>query len=38
MNKEERIAKYIDVFGNSQHAIPVEDLDAIGFFYRSGVY
>ena len=32
MNKEERIAKYIDLFGNSQLAIPVEDLDYIGFF------
>ena len=32
MNKEERIAKYIDLFGNSQLAIPVEDLDNIGFF------
>ena len=32
MNKEERIAKYIDPFGNSQLAIPVEDLDDIGFF------
>lgn len=32
MNKEERIAKYIDLFGNSQLAIAVEDLDDIGFF------
>ena len=32
MNKEERIAKYIDLFENSQLAIPVEDLDDIGFF------
>ena len=32
MNKEERIAKYIDLFENSQLAIQVEDLDDIGFF------
>ena len=32
MNKQERIKKYIDLFGNSRLAIPVEDLDAIGFF------
>ena len=32
MNKQERITKYNDLFGNSRLAIPFEDLDFIGFF------